>query len=306
MDLKPCTAWPQAMANVLAACGASGARLVFIDNLYQLGPQSEPRREDMALSDSGDKPAILAAVTEKTKLVFLANPNNPTGTYLPFDEVRRLTGAGIDLERALAAELAEGGAGPDAVGLSTLVDEAGAGTDSYQPHWYESEVGARVRQYDENHPRKAHSDTDGDQPQQNVPSSTSKRLLWLAMAFLVTLAGVSWLFWPDTMPDSAEQAIPLLRYTPITSLDGLEFYHNVSEDERYLVYSYASPENENVTVLMLEDLQEHRRIQITEDSYSSFGAAFSPDGRYIAYHRADTNGDCTIRLSLFDKKSLLL
>ena len=146
------------------------------------------------------------------------------------------------------------------------------------------------------------TDTDSDQPQQNVPSSTSKRLLWLAMAFLVTLAGVSWLFWPDTMPDSAEQAIPLLRYTPITSLDGLEFYHNVSEDERYLVYSYASPENENVTVLMLEDLQEHRRIQITEDSYSSFGAAFSPDGRYIAYHRADTNGDCTIRLSLFDKK----
>ncbi len=34
--------------------------------------------------------AILAAVTAKTKIVFLANPNNPTGTYLPFEEVRRL------------------------------------------------------------------------------------------------------------------------------------------------------------------------------------------------------------------------
>ena len=34
--------------------------------------------------------AILSCVTERTKLVFLANPNNPTGTYLPFDEVRRL------------------------------------------------------------------------------------------------------------------------------------------------------------------------------------------------------------------------
>ncbi len=34
--------------------------------------------------------AILAAVTPKTKIVFLANPNNPTGTYIPFDEVRRL------------------------------------------------------------------------------------------------------------------------------------------------------------------------------------------------------------------------
>lgn len=34
--------------------------------------------------------AILAAVTGKTKVVFLANPNNPTGTYVPHDEVRRL------------------------------------------------------------------------------------------------------------------------------------------------------------------------------------------------------------------------
>src|SRR6476659_6518811 len=34
--------------------------------------------------------AILSAVTPKTKMVFLANPNNPTGTYVPFDEVKRL------------------------------------------------------------------------------------------------------------------------------------------------------------------------------------------------------------------------
>src|SRR5499427_3440929 len=34
--------------------------------------------------------AILACVTNKTKVVFLANPNNPTGTYVSFDEVKRL------------------------------------------------------------------------------------------------------------------------------------------------------------------------------------------------------------------------
>lgn len=57
------TAWPTTMRNVLAACEAVGARLVFIDNLYQLGPQNEPRSEDMALSDGGEKPAILSAMT---------------------------------------------------------------------------------------------------------------------------------------------------------------------------------------------------------------------------------------------------
>jgi histidinol-phosphate aminotransferase len=33
---------------------------------------------------------ILARVTERTKIVFLANPNNPTGTYAAIDEVRTL------------------------------------------------------------------------------------------------------------------------------------------------------------------------------------------------------------------------
>ncbi len=33
---------------------------------------------------------ILAKIGPRTKMVFLANPNNPTGTYLPFAEVKRL------------------------------------------------------------------------------------------------------------------------------------------------------------------------------------------------------------------------
>jgi histidinol-phosphate aminotransferase len=37
-----------------------------------------------------DVDAILAKVTAKTKIVFVANPNNPTGTYIPFDEIKRL------------------------------------------------------------------------------------------------------------------------------------------------------------------------------------------------------------------------
>jgi histidinol-phosphate aminotransferase len=39
---------------------------------------------------TADVDAILAKVSPRTKIVFLANPNNPTGTYLPFDEIKRL------------------------------------------------------------------------------------------------------------------------------------------------------------------------------------------------------------------------
>lgn len=41
-------------------------------------------------NEQAEVDAILAAVTPQTKIVFLANPNNPTGTYIPFEEVRRL------------------------------------------------------------------------------------------------------------------------------------------------------------------------------------------------------------------------
>ena len=39
---------------------------------------------------AADVDGILAAVTERTKLVFVDNPNNPTGAYLPYSEIERL------------------------------------------------------------------------------------------------------------------------------------------------------------------------------------------------------------------------
>jgi len=44
-----------------------------------------PERDETA-----DVDAILSRLSDRTRLVFLANPNNPTGTYLPFSEVKRL------------------------------------------------------------------------------------------------------------------------------------------------------------------------------------------------------------------------
>ncbi len=52
-----------------------------------------------------DVDAILAAVTPKTKMVFIANPGNPTGTYVPVSEIRRLQ-AGLPKDAVLVLDAA--------------------------------------------------------------------------------------------------------------------------------------------------------------------------------------------------------
>jgi histidinol-phosphate aminotransferase len=55
-----------------------------------------------------DVQALLDAVTPRTRIVFLANPNNPTGTYLPDAEVRRLrSGLREDIVLVIDAAYAE-------------------------------------------------------------------------------------------------------------------------------------------------------------------------------------------------------
>ena len=54
---------------------------------------------------TADVDALLARVTDRTRIVYLANPNNPTGTYLPFDEVKRLH-AGLPTSTLLVLDAA--------------------------------------------------------------------------------------------------------------------------------------------------------------------------------------------------------
>jgi Tol biopolymer transport system component/DNA-binding winged helix-turn-helix (wHTH) protein len=130
-------------------------------------------------------------------------------------------------------------------------------------------------------------------------NKSQRRTYVIASVLAIVLLLMVWLLWlrPVTQNQLAEMnTIPLWRYKPITSLDGLEFYHNVSPDERYLVFSFAKDGSEQIAVLNLQDLQSHKRVQLTAESESSLGAAFSPDGSLIAYHKMLPDRGCEIRL----------
>lgn len=63
------TKWPELfppiIVSLLAACKATSTPLVWCDNLYMYGPQSEPLREDMPLTTYGRKPAIRAQIARQ-------------------------------------------------------------------------------------------------------------------------------------------------------------------------------------------------------------------------------------------------
>lgn len=74
---------------------------------------------------TADVDAILGCVNDRTRIVFLANPNNPTGTYLGIDELRRLhAGLPEDVLLVLDAAYAEYVTAPDYDPGMTLVREA--------------------------------------------------------------------------------------------------------------------------------------------------------------------------------------
>jgi hypothetical protein len=69
----------------------NGGLAILFCHLPHRGQAAGRARRDGAGQNYGhDLPAMLRAVTVNTKLVFVANPNNPTGTLAPAAEVRRL------------------------------------------------------------------------------------------------------------------------------------------------------------------------------------------------------------------------
>ncbi len=121
------------------------------------------------------------------------------------------------------------------------------------------------------------------------------RLWWLTVtASTVLIAMVAaWFFWPSN--NTQDTQAPFVSWSPVSSLDGFEYYPAISNDKKYLVYSYQKSKSHS-NVLMLQDLQTHQTRQLTGSQSDDFGASFRPDGKAIAYQRIKYRELCEIRL----------
>ena len=109
-----CGAGSDELIYLLCSCyGRPGGEIIMSRHgfsLYEIAGQAAGMTTVKAPERNltADVDAMLAAVSPRTRIVFLANPNNPTGSLLPQDEVRRLrTGLPPDVLLVLDAAYAE-------------------------------------------------------------------------------------------------------------------------------------------------------------------------------------------------------
>jgi DNA-binding winged helix-turn-helix (wHTH) protein len=140
--------------------------------------------------------------------------------------------------------------------------------------------------------------SDGYEAPQNAAERKINRIWWagLTLATLLLALLASWLFWPAN--SVVEEQAPFVNWSPVSSLDGFEYYPALSTDMNYLVYSYKKDKN-NSNVLMLQSLKNHQTQQLTKSNADDYGASWRPDGRAIAYQRLKYREFCEIRMLTF-------
>lgn len=118
----------EVMLHVLQAFGGPGRTCLTFTPTYSMYPEyardtltdyaTRPRRKDFTL----DTDAAVAAIKElRPAVVILASPNNPTGTALPLEDIRRILEAARGHGPVLGAEIGSPARASDCV---VVIDEA--------------------------------------------------------------------------------------------------------------------------------------------------------------------------------------
>lgn len=124
------------------------------------------------------------------------------------------------------------------------------------------------------------------------------RIWWASLTAATLVLGLlaGWMFWPASTV--VEEKAPFVNWSPVSSLDGFEYYPAISPNNDFLVYSYQKSRGSS-NVLILQSLINHQTKQLTQSNADDYGASFRPDGQAIAYQRLKYRESCEIRLLTF-------
>ncbi len=128
---------------------------------------------------------------------------------------------------------------------------------------------------------------------------------WLmAAAFIFCVLAISgWQYWQQSQ---LEPQVPFGRFEPLSSMDGLELYPDVSKDGRYLVFSHLKDAAQKSELVVQDLISLEKKVIKSVDTGNLNGAVWSPDGRSLIYQHLKRKTSCELRLLTFADSSFLV
>ena len=121
----------------------------------------------------------------------------------------------------------------------------------------------------------------------------------LAGTFLCCVLAISgWQYWQQSQLDPQ---VPFGRFEPLSSMDGLELYPDVSKDGRYLVYGHSADFEGDSSLILQNAVTLEKKVLKTVDSGGLRGPVFSPDASQIVYQHLLRDHFCQIRIMTLSK-----
>ncbi len=121
----------------------------------------------------------------------------------------------------------------------------------------------------------------------------------LAAAFLLGILAIGgWQYWQQTQ---SEPQVPFGRFEPLSSMDGLELYPDVSKDGRYLVYGHSTDFEGHSSLILQNSTTLEKKVLKTVDTGGLRGPVFSPDASQIVYQHLLRDQFCEIRIMTLNR-----
>jgi serine/threonine protein kinase len=118
-----------------------------------------------------------------------------------------------------------------------------------------------------------------------------RRWAWAALLPVMLVAGFfAWRAW--RAPETTEP----LRAVPLTTLPGVQRYPSFSPDGNHVAFTWTGPKQDN-TDIYVQQIGSGSPLRLTHDPRNDYNPVWSPDSRWIAFLRLQSDGKSELRLN---------